>query len=578
MDSINRASQPIYHSEASTSAAYSESVSTPRLIPHKAIKRNLSSPIICDDQEEKPVKKRKVQLAEEPNTSEKKRQEANAKHPLESGILRTNKRDAVKYVEQWLNTKGVNTDSLKQEDKTADKTADKLAQYEKKLLDSKDNEIVNSCQDSLDELAKVLVDFNLENKLKKEQKQRKLKINIENINQLIQKTTKLKKHITVDEKIYVQLITLRNKISKQIYHDNDKERNKHYANALYNKAKLLMSESLPEKEFSELNENMDLLGIVAGTTPKPIRKKLKHSNKWSKEKQEKTQKAFSRLEKILQEKYKIRLNTRSEINLIYLAEKSIEQLKQHRELVAKTYIYKDLEKFANRSSRSEEIEGSNKGYAQKFRDKKNNSLMDLQELLGISLMNKNGNPDIEKTILAACEFFEEFEPDSHLPTSTLDAAEEELSADSIPASTSPRSEPLIFESKESTYSLKNTHDLRKELAYTELSETLKHWPALSTLPRDEKELICAAEYCINSIYWKEPITDEAYLKFRSSELASESHNDTPEESINAQLDSLKTKLIDASLHTEELSKKQGIEIIKAASEYLNSNEWHESDY
>ncbi|UYM13986.1 hypothetical protein [Endozoicomonas euniceicola] len=573
MDSTSRASPPNYDSGASTSTTYSEPASTDaeRTLPHRAIKRDASSFTTCD-QEEKPVKRRKVQLVKQPNTSEKKRQEAKAKHLLESEILRTKKKNAVKYVEQWLNKKGVNTDSLKQEDTTADK----LAQYEKKLLNFKDNEIINSCQDSLDELAKVLVDFNLENKLKKEQKKQKLKINIENIKQLIQKTKKLKKHIIVDEKIYARLITLRSKIARQVHYDNEKERTKHYANALYNKAKLFMSDSLLKKELSEVNENMDLLERVAGTTPKPKSEKRTNSNKWIKEKYEKTKEAFSRLEKILQEKYNITLMTRSDINLIYLAEKSIEQLKQHRELVAKTYTYKDLEKFANRSSRSKERNRTNKEYAQKFRDKKNNSLMDLQELLGISLVNKEGNPDVEKTILAACEFFEEFEPDTHLPTSSLDATEEGLSADSIPTSTSPHSEPLIFESKKSTCSLKNTLNLRKELAYTELSETLKHWPALSTLPRDEKELICAAEYCINSIYWKEPITYEAYQRYRLSQLLSKRHDDTPQELINAQLDSLKKQLIDASLHTEEMNKKQDVEIIRAANEYLNA--LHESHY
>ena len=578
MDSINRASPPIYHSEASTSAAYSEPVSTPTLRPRTAIKRNLSSPIIFDDQEEKPVKKRKVQLAEKPNASKKNRQEAKAKHRLESEILRTKKRNAVKYVEQWLNTKGVNTDSLKQEDTTANK----LAQYEKKLLDFKDNEIVNSCQDSLDELAKVLVDFNLEKKLKKKQKKKKLEINIENIKQLIQKTKKLKKHITVDEKTYAQLITLRSKISKQIDYDNSIERIMCYAKALYFKAELLMNDSLPKEEFAELNENMDLLGRFAGTTPKPTRKKQTDSNKWRSEKQEKIKEAFSRLEKILQEKYNVTVKKNSRFNLIHIANESVQKIKKHRVLPEKEYSYEDFQIF--RINKSTERLKSNTEYNKEFRDKLNAHLIELQKNLGISIISRSSNADMEKTILAACEFLEKFEIDSQATSSTKNIDDEEFAqeefceertAESTSARTSPGSEPLLFES---ACSPKNLHKIRKEIAYMELRETLKKWPAISPLPRDDRELICAAAYCTNSIYWKEPTTYEAYLKFRSSELASESHNDTPEESINTQLNSLKQKLIDASLHTEELSKKQGIEIIKAASEYLSSNEWHGSNY
>lgn len=633
MDSINRRSPSLYESGASTSIASPEPASpgshhTPRsCIPRK--RKNHSS--VGHDQtssERKPVKKRKIQLVKQTNvsgedkrctkvacTKESQKAKATAKHRLQEKTLRYEKMDAMKEVEQWLNARGVNTESLKQ----GNTATDKLTQYEKKLQNykEKDNNIIQLCQGALDELAKIFIDFKIVSKIEP----------IEHLNQLIAKTERLKKLIPVDKTVYTQFISLRKKIIKRSCEADRQERKRHYANALYCEAKSLMTHSLPENEYNKINESINLLSRVAGINSEPIKKNRVNSNSWNNEKNKKTKTAISRLENILKEKYNVTTIKNSKSNLVQMAIESVQIIKKYRKLPTKEYTYSDFKIFDKRSNKSEIRTKSNAEFNKEHRDKINHQLIELQKNLGISYNNKRNNIDIEKTILATCDFLEKFEPDSQATSSTQNTDNEEfdtqikkkrkkqnlrnkekteetileardfsdeykpdsdfftsiqevdeegideegIAAESTSATTSSCSEPLFFESKESACSSKNIHSIRKELAYAVLKETLTKWPAISPLPSDDRELICAAAYCTNSIYRKEPITYVAYQQFRSSQLTSNRHNDTPEESINTQLNSLKKQLIDASLPTEEMDKKQGIEIIRAANEYLNLN-------
>ncbi|UYM13984.1 hypothetical protein [Endozoicomonas euniceicola] len=727
MDSITT-----YDSGASTSATYSEPASSTCTHgvrqTHKSPKRKNLLSIGNDpiNPENPPVKKRKVQSLENAKSSEKDKcdtktlsakeklkADSTARHTSRVKTLQSEKSKSVKDIEKWLQSRGVDTESLKQ---TATATAgtDKLTQYKETLYKIKnkgEDEILITCKNSLDELAEFLSDFETTSNKKK---------NIEILSELIQNKQNLKKLITVDEKVGSQLLSLKKKIGLQIHRINYDERNKNYAKALYYKAKSLISTPLTESESSTINKNIKLLAAVAGISSKEKIKKTSVKSKSRKNKKEKIKEAFSSLEENLRIKYGITILNRSYNNLICVANKSIEQLKLHGKLTPKNYTYNELNELNQSSSRSEKTEETTKDLNQKKRSNIKDNLINLQTLLNKKLVNKAGNPDEEKTILAACDFLEEFhtssqtvtrtqstdkekldtpkswekeryeyrakislkletilqdkyniridkksnlkliyvakecilklkankellkktytendfknvlfeggnskketyhlnenkkrelltelqehlnisslnqyknpdmentmlaacdflekhKTDSHLPEFAHKATEKEFTAEPIPASTPLRPEPLIFESKESTCSSKNIHNLRKELAYAELRKTLKHWPALSTLLKDDRKLPCVAAYCIYALRWKEPLTFEAYQRFYFSRRVSERHDNTPlshEELLNTQLDVLKKQLAEVLLHPEEMSQKQDFEIIRTASEYLNEN-------
>ncbi|MET4756733.1 hypothetical protein [Endozoicomonas sp. NE40] len=553
MDSVQTASSPLHESGASTSFTCPEPASTGSHHTSKSwlSRKRKSLPPVEHDQvspDNQPVKKRRVKLVKQTNeTEEDKRKAAVAKHRSESQALKVAKRNAMKEVEQWLKDKDIDTESLK----PTDTEVEKVSQYEKILHSYKDrgDETAILCQSALGELAEVFCDFKWDPK--RESKTKTVEKNTKQLNQSIRKTKKLKKLITLNEKNYNKLINLRKMVVSKFCTNNSTNRNRNYAKALYSKAQPLI-ESLPENERTNMNEKLDLLGRLAGLTQKPKRKNNFKSANWVKERDKKIKEACDKLENILLEKYNIRIVKNSHFNLIHIAKESIELLKQHGQLPAKTYTQKEFKEFTNRDKRTEKTKKDSKEYSKEHRIKINNALLGLQACLGSHFINSYGNADFETTILAACDFLDKHKPDPQLPIPTQEAAEEAPQTQPALPSTS-----LSFEPKESACSSKHIYNLRKELAYAELREAIKRWPVFPNPIRDKRELICATEYCIKSIQWTAPITYEAYQRFLSSQQVSKDYDSTPEESINKQLDSLKKQLMEVAIHSERIEKKAG---------------------